>query len=183
MAETVAEARPRKQRPHALEGTVEAIGQNPPDPVRGFLLGCGALKRAVRLGQGRRTGLRGVAQMPEHAAPDDRREIHVLGETMAVFFISQEINRQRQPTPGQHRDHTLLPQRTDQTIEGHGRDMTYHRTPLQTEATVCRQQGIAGHLRVHLAIAQDKVWQHVNTALHLVHWTRQMVTPPRRTRT
>jgi hypothetical protein len=79
---------------------------------------------------------------------------------VTVFFISQEIDRQRQPTPGQHWHHTLLPQRTDQTVEGHGGDVTDHRTQLQTEATVRRQQGIAGHLWAHLAIAQDKMRQH-----------------------
>ena len=33
VAETIAEARPWKQRPHALAGAVEAISENPFDPV------------------------------------------------------------------------------------------------------------------------------------------------------
>ena len=45
------------------------------------------------------------------------------------------------------------------------------------------QQGLTGDLRAHLAVAQDDVGEDVNTALHVVHWIRQMVTPPRRTRT
>ena len=34
MAETIAEARPWKQRLHALAGAVEAIDQDPPDTIR-----------------------------------------------------------------------------------------------------------------------------------------------------
>ena len=37
--------------------------------------------------------------------------------------------------------------------------MADHRTPFQTEAAVGGQQGIAGHLRSHLAVAQDEVGQ------------------------
>ena len=55
-------------------------------------------------------------------------------------------------------------------------------TQFQTEATMGRQQGIAGHLRSHRTVTQDKVGQD-ETALHVVHWTRQMVRPPSRTRT
>ena len=35
--------------------------------------------------------------------------------------------------------------------------MVEDRAPFQTEAAVCSQQGIAGHFRSHLAIAQDEV--------------------------
>jgi hypothetical protein len=35
--------------------------------------------------------------------------------------------------------------------------MVDHRAPLQTEPTIGGQQGIAGHLRAHLTIAQDEV--------------------------
>ena len=54
---------------------------------------------------------------------------------------------------------------------------------LQTEATVGRQQGVADHLGSHLARAQDKVRQdgESSTALQVVHWMRQMVTPFKRT--
>jgi hypothetical protein len=76
---------------------------------------------------------------------------------MTVLFIGQDICGQRQPTPGQHGHHTLLTQRTDQTIEGHRRDMADHGAPLQTQSTMRGQQGIAGHLGAHLAIAQDEV--------------------------
>ena len=100
-----------------------------------------------------------VAQMPEHAATDDGGQIHLVGETAAVLFIGQDIRRQRQATPGQHRDQALLAQGTDQAIEGHGRDVADHRTPFQTEAAVGGQQGIAGHLGSHLAVAQDEMRQ------------------------
>ena len=98
--------------------------------------------------------------MPDHAATDNRGQIHLVGETAAVLLVGQEIGRQRETTPGQHRHQAVVAQRTDQTVEGHGRDMPDHRAQLQTEATVGGQQGIAGHLRSHLAIAQDEVGQH-----------------------
>jgi hypothetical protein len=37
--------------------------------------------------------------------------------------------------------------------------MTDDRTQLQTQSSMRRQQGVAGNLRTHLAIAQDKVGQ------------------------
>lgn len=55
---------------------------------------------------------------------------------------------------------TVLTQRTDQTVEGHGGDMADHCAPLQAEATMGDHQGIASHLGSHLAIAQDEMWQH-----------------------
>ena len=50
-----------------------------------------------------------------------------------------------------------------------------HRTQLQTEAAMGGQQGIAGHLRSHLAIAQDEVGEdreHRSTrgALDAARW-------------
>jgi hypothetical protein len=72
-----------------------------------------------------------------------------------VFFIGQDIGGQGQATPGEHGDQTVLPQRTDETVERHGRDMMDHGAQLQTEAPVGSQQGIAGDLRPHLAVAQD----------------------------
>jgi len=76
-----------------------------------------------------------------------------------MLLVGQEVDGQRQPTPRQHRDQTVLTEGTDQTVEGHGRDVTDHRAQLQTEATMGRQQGIAGHLGSHLAIAQDEMGQ------------------------
>ena len=60
-----------------------------------------------------------VAQMPDDAATDNRREIHLLGEATAVFFIRQDIRGQWQPTPHQHCDHMLLTEGTNQPVEGH----------------------------------------------------------------
>ena len=74
-----------------------------------------------------------------------------------MLFIGQEIGGQGQPTPREHRHQTLVAERTDQAIEGHRRDMADHRAQFQTEAAVRGQQGITGHLRAHLAIAQDEV--------------------------
>ena len=85
--------------------------------------------------------------------------VHLVGETPAVFFIGQDIRRQRQATPGQHRDQTVLAQGTDQAIEGHGGDVADDRAPLQTEAAVGGEQGIAGHIGAHRAVAQDEMGQ------------------------
>ena len=76
-----------------------------------------------------------------------------------MLLIGQEIDGQWQSTPGQHSDKILVAKRTDQTVEGHGRDVIEHRTQRQTEATVRRSQRITGDLRPHLAIAQDEVGQ------------------------
>ena len=69
-------------------------------------------------------------------ATDDCRKLHVLRQTAAVWFIRQDIRGQRQSTPHQHRNQTLLTEGTDQTVEGHGREMADDRAQLQTEATV-----------------------------------------------
>ena len=68
---------------------------------------------------------------------DNRGQIHLVGQTMAVLFIGQEIDGQWEATPGQHRHQALLPKGTDHAIERHGGDMIEHRAQLQTEATVC----------------------------------------------
>ena len=143
----------RKQGSHTLRGAVKAISEGPFDPIRRLLLRCNALKLAIGLRKGHGTGLRGVAQVPEHAATDDGRQIHLLRETAAMFFVGQDIDGQRQPTPGQHGDETLAPKRADQAVEGHGGDMVEHGAQLQTEAAVRGQEGITGHLRAHRAIA------------------------------
>ena len=130
MAQAVAQACARKQRPHALRGTVKAIRQDTPDPIGRLLLERRALEHLIRLGQGCRTGLLRLAQMPEHAAADDRGHIDLGGETAAMFFIGQDLDGQPQATPGEHRYQTLLTQRTDETVERHGRDRRNHRAEL-----------------------------------------------------
>jgi hypothetical protein len=98
MMEAVTEARPRKQRPHALHGAVEAIGEDPFDPVRRLLLRCRALKLLIRLGKGRRAGLPSVAQVPDHATTDNRGKVDFVCKTATVLLIGQEIVWQRQAT-------------------------------------------------------------------------------------
>jgi hypothetical protein len=48
-----------------------------------------------------------------------------------MLLIGQEIDGQRQPTQGQHRDQTLVAERADETIERHGRDMADDRAEFQ----------------------------------------------------
>ena len=123
-------ARPRKQRAHALGGAVETIGQDPLDPVGRLLLRRRALKLSIGLGQGSRTGVLGVAQMPDDPSADNRGQIHLVGETVAVLLVGQEIGGSGETTPGQHGHQAVLAQRTDQTIESHGREMADDRTQL-----------------------------------------------------
>src|SRR5438132_1298042 len=89
VAQAVAEARPREQRPHTLGGAVEAISEDSFDPVQRLLLGCRTLKRPIGLGEGGGTGVLGIPQMPEHAAPDNRGEIHLVGETVTMLLITE----------------------------------------------------------------------------------------------
>src|SRR5207302_3916667 len=153
MAEAVAETHPWKERPHALGRAIKAIGESPFDPVRWLVLDRYTLKLPIGLRKGNCTGLRGIAQMPDHAPMNNGRQVDFSCQTRAVLLIGEDIDGQSESTPGQHGDQTLLPQRTDQTVEGHGRDMVEHRAPLQTEATVRGQQRITGDIRAHLAIA------------------------------
>jgi hypothetical protein len=119
MAPAVAEACPREQRPHTPGRTIAALGEDPPDPIRGVLLGRRALERLIRRRQGEGTCVRGVAQRPAHPATDDRGQRHLVSETAAVLFIHQEIPGPRQTTSCQHRSQTLGAECTDQAIQGH----------------------------------------------------------------
>ena len=77
-----------------------------------------------------------------------------------MLLIRQEVHRERQSTPGEHRDQTVVAERTDEAVERHGRDMVEHRAQLQTEAAVRGQQRITGDLRSHMTIAENEVGEH-----------------------
>ena len=159
VAPAVAETRPRAQCPQTRGGAVNASGQDAPD-LRGRLVtGRGALQLAIGLGQGRRTGLRGVAERPDHATTDERRAVHAGCQTVPVRLIGQDIGGQWQTAPRQPHHYTLVPERTHHALAGHRRDMPPHGTPRQTEAPRCGQQGVAGHLRAPRAITSDDVGQ------------------------
>jgi hypothetical protein len=111
----------------------------------------------IGLGKGRRTGLLGVAQMPDHAAMDNHGQVDFVGQTVAMFFIGEDIGGQGQTTPRQHRHQPLMAQGTDQAIYRHRGDMADDCTELQTEPAMRRQQSLAGDLRGQRAIAQDEV--------------------------
>src|SRR5215831_1643588 len=93
MAQAVAQARSRKEDPQTLGGTVEAIDEDPLDLVRRLVLGCHTLKLAIGLSKSRCTGLRRIAEMPQHPAMDNRRQRDLVRQTMTVLFVSQEIRR------------------------------------------------------------------------------------------
>jgi hypothetical protein len=127
MAQAAAETCPRKQGPHTLGGALEAISEDAPDAIGRLLVERRTLERLIRCSKGYRTGLCGVAEMPDHTATDNRGQIHLVGKTLAVLFIGQEIDGQRQPTPRQHRHQALLTERTHHAIEGHRRDIVEDR--------------------------------------------------------
>src|SRR5439155_11806264 len=97
--------------------------------------------------------------MPEDTPPDDGGHVDPLGEATAVLLIGQDRGRQRQATAGQHAHQALVAKRTDEAVERHGRDMPNHRTQLQTQPALRRQEDIAGHLGSHRAIAEDEMRQ------------------------
>ena len=160
VAQAGAQARSREERAQTLRGAVKAIGEHPSDPIGRLMLECRALKLPMGLGKSRGTGLLGVPQMPDDATTDDRGQKDLLGEAVTVLFIREEICGQGQATPGQYPDQTVLAECADEAIERHRGNMADHGAELQTQVTVCGQQGIAGHLRSHLARAQDEVRQH-----------------------
>jgi hypothetical protein len=91
MAQTIAKTRLREQRPHTFDRAVEAIGEYPPDPIRRLVLERGALKLLIGLGQGGSTRLLSIAQIPDHPATDNRGQIHLVGETVTVLLVGQEV--------------------------------------------------------------------------------------------
>src|SRR4029434_10433934 len=107
-------------------------------PIRRLLLERRLLKLAVRLGKSRRTGGLRVGQVPEDTATDNGGERDLVGETATVLFIGQKIGGEWQPTPGEHRDQTLAPKRTDEAIERHGREMVEDGAQCQTEPAMRR---------------------------------------------
>ncbi|HSX79701.1 MAG TPA: hypothetical protein VLQ80_14165 [Candidatus Saccharimonadia bacterium] len=96
VAQAIAKARPREQRPHTFDRAVEAIREDAPDPIRRLVLGRRTLEGLIGLGKGCRTGLRGVAQMPDHPPLNNRRQIDLVSETVTVLFIGEEIRGQGQ---------------------------------------------------------------------------------------
>src|SRR5215475_9589732 len=99
MAQAGAEARSRKERPQTLGGTVEAIDEDPLDLVRRLLLRRSALKLAIGLREGNRTRLRGISQMPEHPATDNRRQILFFSETATMRLLGYYTPRQSSDPP------------------------------------------------------------------------------------
>src|SRR5215510_6875694 len=86
VAQAEAETCPRKQGPHTLRGAVKAIGEHPADPIGWLLLERCTLKLPIGLRKSYRTGLFGVAQMPDDAATDNGWQIDLVGETPAVLL-------------------------------------------------------------------------------------------------
>src|SRR5215470_9149880 len=119
MTPAKAQARSWKQGPHTADGTVKAIGESPLYLVRGLMLTGSLLELAIGRGKRRRALGVAVPQMPDDTATDDGGQIDPLGEAVAVFLIGQDISWQRQTTLDQHGHQAVLPQGTDQTIEGH----------------------------------------------------------------
>ena len=94
--------------------------QNPPDPIGWLLVDCHALELLIRVGKGCCAGVLGVPQMPDRATTDNGGQVHFVCPTAAMLLIGEEIDRQRQGTPGEHGHQAVLPKCTDKTIERHG---------------------------------------------------------------
>src|SRR5215475_4458512 len=81
------------------------------------MLGCRMLKHPIGLGQSCRSGLLSAAEMPEHAPTDNGRQVDFGCQTCAVLLIGEDIDGQRQPTPGQDRHQTVVAECTDQAVD------------------------------------------------------------------
>src|SRR5215475_8500686 len=99
MAETDADTGSREECAYALGRAVEPVGQDFADPIGWLLVNRCTLELLIRLGKGCRTGLRRIAEVPDDTAGDNRGQIHLVGQTMAVLFIGQKIGGERQATP------------------------------------------------------------------------------------
>src|SRR2546426_11408494 len=77
------------------------------------------------------------SQMPDHAATDNRGQIHLVGETAAVLFIGDEIWRQRQSAPGEYRHDTVLTKGADQAREDRERTRLNSRHLVISYAVFC----------------------------------------------
>ena len=129
----MAQACSRKERPHTCGRAVEAIGEDSPDLIGRLLLERRALELLVGLSKGHGTGGFGIAQVPQDTTTQTIVGRYFLGQTAAVLLIRQKY-RERQPTPGEHRDQTVLAERTDETIERHRREVirsTAHSSKLR----------------------------------------------------
>src|SRR5713226_10253061 len=104
---------PRKQGLHTAGGAVEAIGEGTPHLVRWLMLEGSALIRTIGLREGCCTCGVAVPQVPDHAATDHRGQIHLVSQTTTMLFIGQDVRRQRQPTPREYHDHTVLAKGAD----------------------------------------------------------------------
>jgi hypothetical protein len=182
VAEAIAEAHPWKQRPNAFDGTVEAISENPPDPIGRLVLDRRALEFLIGLGEGCCTSVLGVAKVPDDTTADNRGQIHFVSQTVTVLFISQKIGGEGQTTPTQYGDETLLSKRADETIERHRREMPDDRTEFQTQSSLRRQQGMAGRFRAQRAIAQDEMREDCEHRATRGALETPDGDPPRRTR-
>jgi hypothetical protein len=154
-----AQARPRQERPQARAGAVEASHQDAPDPLRGLRLAGGMVARLIRLGQGRRPGVLGVAPMPKPTATDARGQRPLGGKTMAGLVIGQARDRQRPPTPAPPAPFPLRTQRTDEARERHGGERGEPGAPRHTAPPMRRPEGGAGPFRGPPALAEEAVGQ------------------------
>jgi len=154
VAQAGAEASSRQQRPQTLGRAVAASREEPPDLIGGLRRGRSPVPQARGWGQGDRPGRRRVAQMPEYTATDDRGQGPPGGATPAGLCSGAKLHRPGPLTSGAHCDQPLWAQGADQAREGPGREGAEHRAPRQTKAAVGGPQGLAGHLRSHLAVAQ-----------------------------
>jgi len=182
VAQAQAQARPGKQRLHTLDRAVKAIGEGASHLVRRLLLKGSALKRAIRLGEGRCAFGRAIAHMPDDPPPDNRGQIDARSEAAPMRLIGEDIRRQRQPTPRPHGPYVLLPTGTDHALESHGRDIPEHGAPCYAQSTVGGDQRLPGHVGAHAALAQDELGEDRAHRFAGGAWHPPEGEPPSRTR-
>jgi len=114
------------------------------------------VRLAARVPEGRGIRHRAARAIDEEGAMpiDDRGQGPPGGATPAGLCSGAKLHRPGPLTSGAHCDQPLWAQGADQAREGPGREGAEHRAPRQTKAAVGGPQGLAGHLRSHLAVAQ-----------------------------
>jgi hypothetical protein len=182
VAQTVAETRSWKQRRQALGGTVNTIREEAPDPLGRFLRERRALKHALGLGQGRRPGILRGAQRPGAASTDDRGAGHcAVRQGLGLSSARTSLGSGSPPrvSPVTKRGSPQAQPRRSRALGARGL-MTAHSATLRPP-WVAKRAARATAGRIARA-RPTKCGRTVNTALPVVHWTRQRGRRPSRTR-
>jgi hypothetical protein len=132
VAQAVAQAHPRASRPPALDGAVEALGAEAPDPSGWLLRERHLWARRIGRRHSSRPGVLRVAPRPEHATPDHGRQVHGVCPTAAMRRSSQASDGPGQPTPGAPGHPPLVAERPAETRARQGGERPDARAAVPT---------------------------------------------------